>query len=765
MIPVGRIALSFLPLLLALPSFAQAGSFEDSAAFAGRDSLPLPAAAAVEPESDSAGDTAPAIGAATDTAALVSDSVSLQVPPKAAGEVFSLSTVVVKGRRRPRADSQTRSEPMQVIDAAELRGRSTSIEEVLTHAAGVKVRQSGGVGSESKLSIHGLEGNRVLILLDGYPLESESGNLGINDIPIDFIERIEIYKGYVPARFGGDGLAGAVNIVTREFNRNYVEGSISPASHGTLWGNMLVKHNFEGPGNGLIEVGGAVIYNSSDNDYTIRSPYVDTLMIKRDHDRFSSTLASGGVTLKRYWFDEVEFEGAWFKSHQQIQGISHAILQARTTAESYALALKPEKKDFFVEGLDFKAQSRLVWQEGRTIDTSSVRCLGWNLDNCQENEGPRGEVGEYPVLSSTVRKQMRQTLDLDYRIARGTDVNWTTVAGYETHRASDSLGSTYAGYDVSGQPGSLGSVVSGLTLETELLGGRLLQLAGIKYYRYSSEATANVQSLTAQESQSRERNTWGWSEDVRLHIVDSLSLKLGYQLARRSPTSIELFGDGISVHSSPNLIPETSHNFHAGLLFEAPKLPLLNRASWELNGFLMQVQDMILLQQSGAMGCAYYNLEAIRIQGFDTEIKLGFFDDLLNLKGNLTFQDLRNTTELVSQGVSKGHIVPNVPRFFANTDVELRRPALLRKDDEARLYWNLAFVDDYYYNWKVSSRQDRTIPGSLTHDVGAEYALFNRRLSFSAEARNLTDEDVWDEYLRPKAGRTFAAKVRFSFES
>ena len=55
------------------------------------------------------------------------------------------------------------------------------------------------------MSIHGLEGKRVAIYIDGFPLNSPDGSFDINDIPIDAIKYIEIYKGIVPAEYGSTG--------------------------------------------------------------------------------------------------------------------------------------------------------------------------------------------------------------------------------------------------------------------------------------------------------------------------------------------------------------------------------------------------------------------------------------------------------------------------------------------------------------------------------------------------------------------------------
>ena len=73
-----------------------------------------------------------------------------------------LNEVVVKASSQQAEINHIRKSPMAVtvVDGAKLRGRSTGIEEVLTRTSGIKVRKIGGLGSSSKMSIHGLEGKK-----------------------------------------------------------------------------------------------------------------------------------------------------------------------------------------------------------------------------------------------------------------------------------------------------------------------------------------------------------------------------------------------------------------------------------------------------------------------------------------------------------------------------------------------------------------------------------------------------------------------------
>ena len=117
-------------------------------------------------------------------------------------------------------------ETVSTIDAAELQNTSKSVSKAINSASGVKVRKSGGMGGEGKINIRGMEGKNIKVLVNGVPVETQ-GNLGLDDIPIDQIADIEVYKGYIPARFATDGAGGAINIVTKKRPTNSVDASYS----------------------------------------------------------------------------------------------------------------------------------------------------------------------------------------------------------------------------------------------------------------------------------------------------------------------------------------------------------------------------------------------------------------------------------------------------------------------------------------------------------------------------------------------------------
>lgn len=133
-----------------------------------------------------------------------------------------IDEVVVTARSKARILRES-SMPISVIAQHQLQGTASSINEVVARTTGVTVRNTGGVGSASRISVRGLEGKRMGLFIDESPMGQMSNFVSLNDIPTDMIERIEIYKGIVPYKFGGSALGGAVNIVTKDYPPFYFD--------------------------------------------------------------------------------------------------------------------------------------------------------------------------------------------------------------------------------------------------------------------------------------------------------------------------------------------------------------------------------------------------------------------------------------------------------------------------------------------------------------------------------------------------------------
>ena len=76
-----------------------------------------------------------------------------------------LQEVVITGRNEARKLRES-GMPVSVMTTKELQGTASSMNDVLARVAGVTIRNTGGVGSASRLSVRGLEGKRLGLFID-----------------------------------------------------------------------------------------------------------------------------------------------------------------------------------------------------------------------------------------------------------------------------------------------------------------------------------------------------------------------------------------------------------------------------------------------------------------------------------------------------------------------------------------------------------------------------------------------------------------------
>ena len=187
--------------------------------------------------------------------------------------------------------------------------RSIQLNQIIDNLPGVTVRQEGGLGSAVQYSINGLSGNAIKIFIDGTPLEYYGESYSLRSIPTNTIERIDVYKGVVPAELGGDILGGAINIITKKLNNKSLDLSYQTGSFNTHQASLIGNHSGK---NGLT-VNGQLFYNYSDNNYKVWGEDVFIVegitpvpvRAKRFHDAYENygTKVDLGAT-KVKWADE-----------------------------------------------------------------------------------------------------------------------------------------------------------------------------------------------------------------------------------------------------------------------------------------------------------------------------------------------------------------------------------------------------------------------------------------------------------------------------
>ena len=118
-------------------------------------------------------------------------------------------------------DNSLTSSVHTVIPAERFRQRFVSLEQVLEQEVGVQTRSTGGEGSLAMTVLRAASSEQVVIYLDGVPLnEAAGGVVDLGMVPLDLVERIDIYRGSTPVELSSPSIGGAVNIITRQGRRD-----------------------------------------------------------------------------------------------------------------------------------------------------------------------------------------------------------------------------------------------------------------------------------------------------------------------------------------------------------------------------------------------------------------------------------------------------------------------------------------------------------------------------------------------------------------
>lgn len=232
------------------------------------------------------------------------------------------------------------------VDTKELQNTTKNLSDALAKAPGMKLRESGGVGSDMQLMLDGFSGKHVKVFIDGVPQEGVGSSFGLNNIPVNFADRIEVYKGVVPVGFGTDAIGGVINIVTNKKRRRwFLDASYSYGSFNTHKSNVNFGQTFK---NGFTYEINA-FQNYSDNDYHIEAPVEDfetgridrdkKVRVKRFNDTYHNEAVVGKVgVVDKKWADRLMLGFTYSNMYQDIQtGVRQDIVYGQKHRKGHSL--------------------------------------------------------------------------------------------------------------------------------------------------------------------------------------------------------------------------------------------------------------------------------------------------------------------------------------------------------------------------------------------------------------------------------------------
>ena len=684
-------------------------------------------------------------------------------------EVTQLSEVVLTGQS-PIKQVQKAAYNVVAIEAQQLRNLNSNAADMLARVSGVKMRETGGVGAEANINLNGFTGRHVRIFIDGVPMNEANASFRINNIPAELIERIEIYKGVVPVTFGADALGGAINVVTRKSRYNYGNLSYTFGSFNThkstlnlgqfLTDNISVELN--------------AYQNYSDNSYKVFTEYLDLQTgtyskekrwFKRFHDRYHNEAIIGRVNIfDEKWADKLSFALNYSQEDKQLQNanLMQKVFGGKyRKSHNYSSSVEYEKKNI-LNGLSFFLTGRYDFTTTQNVDEEARR-YSW--------------TGEYEPMVTRGESQLQNTIfegktgyitsHLDYQLNEKHSFQLTHTFSNYTRRNKNMLITNYT-LDSDFMRRVNEKNISGLSYKFTP-SERWNILAFGKYYNTAVTGPVIISgqgSRAVYEEETHHTQAWGYGGATTYQLLKPLQAKLSYEKSFRLPTDTELFGDGDLEIGNYKLKPENSDNLNVNLSYQ----PAFKAHSLLVEaGFAYRyIKDYIIRSiisagvNEGSAGSR--NHGKVLNMGVDATLRY-FYKDVFSVGGNLSYMNLRNKEEFTETGrlsAIYNDRLPNMPYLFGNADATCNIGSLIAKHDKLSLNYNLFFTEEFFTSWQSEGTKIK-VPRQLSHDVSLTYYTPNKRLSLSVEAKNITDELLYDNYSLQKAGRAFYAKLSYRF--
>ncbi|WP_455626481.1 TonB-dependent receptor [Parabacteroides sp.] len=659
------------------------------------------------------------------------------------------------------------------LDTKALQNSTQNLSEALAQAPGMKIRESGGVGSDMQLMMDGFTGKHIKIFIDGVPQEGVGSSFGLNNIPVNYAERIEVYKGVVPVGFGTDAIGGVINIITKK-NRNkwFLDASYSYGSFNTHKSYVNFGQTFR---SGLTyEIN--VFQNYSDNNYYVDTPVKDFTTgainkkkierVKRFHDTYHNEAVIGKIGfVDKKWADRLMFGFTYSHMYKDIQtGVRQEVVFGGKYRKGYSImpSLDYRKRDFFVKGLDVVVTANYNKNMTNHVDTSSYEY------NWRGEMRPLRMPGEQSYQNTrSDNNNWNGTLTVNYRIGKAHTFTFNHVIN-AFRRSNQSLLNEDS--EANAIPKETRKNISGLSYRLMPTEHWNLSVFG-KYY--NQFIAGPVATSSAQDDYIRTTHSvsaMGYGAAGTYFILKSLQAKLSYEKAYRLPTNEEMFGDEDLETGDISLRPENSDNVNLNLSYNET----FGKHSVYVEGGLIYRNTKDYIQRNisdlsgGKYGATYVNHGRVETKGYNISVRYGFAN-WVSVGGNFTQMNVRDNVKTVTSGTNQesltyGARMPNLPYQFANSDVTFYWRNLWKKGNTLSVTYDNLYMHSFpLYSEAVGSESEFVVPTQFSHNLTLSYGIQNGRYNISFECRNLTNEKLYDNFSLQKAGRAFYGKVRVYF--
>lgn len=307
--------------------------------------------------------------------ALYHPAVAAETTPASAPAQESTYTTpeITVEAKRPTWEEILSPGTVTVIRPEEFQGEQKTLPDFLKMVPGVHVREVNGKGQYTTVTVRGSTAAQVGVFVDGV-LTNLGGDaaVDISTIPVSNVERIEVYRGYIPARFAGTFIGGVINVVTKKPTGAHGSAEIGPGSFGSRKASVEVTAPV---GSGSLLFG--LNHEQRDGDFPYHSYAADQwftntqvgkeyLANQRELNQFLAMTQA-----ERDAYDSANYAGAWQDS---VDANRQAISDSESLAEAARDAERRRKYN------DYKNTDLLVkWQNNDWMIKGTYKTVNRHL--------------------------------------------------------------------------------------------------------------------------------------------------------------------------------------------------------------------------------------------------------------------------------------------------------------------------------------------------------------------------------------------------
>ena len=676
-------------------------------------------------------------------------------------DLETMETVNVLGRTKAQQVNR-QAFNVTAIDATKLYNTTLDISSALDRVAGVRVRESGGVGSSVNISLNGFSGSHIRYFIDGIPMDNFGSSFQVNNIPINIAERVEVYKGVVPMWLGADALGGAVNIVTGNKHRNYVDASYSYGSFNTH--RSVINAAATSKSGFTVQL--SAFQNYSDNNYNMKLPARLTgvqgqeISLPRFHDTYhNETLIANVGVVNKSFADNLLLGITLGQNYKEMQSGARPdeVFGAFHRRGNIVMPSLKYRKTNLIKGLDVIINANYNLGFERNIDTAQASYNWYGVRTPKATYGERSHTDSKYYNNNGLATTM-----VNYQISEKHSVALNNVFSTFNRETNDLL---IPANDALDPAKTVDKNILGFGYSYAIEDKWSVNVFGKYIYQNTSIGSRNVNNKAQK---------MGYGLALAYYFNSNLQLRTSYELSNRMPEATEIFGDLDNQDANPALRPEKSDNFNLGMIYGFA-FDKVHRFSLTANGVYRYSADFIYnklntLSKSQGKTIAD-NREGVSTIGIDGELRYSF-KNWLSAGATVTYQYLQNLQKYEDGYTSISDVyldqMPNIPYLFGNLDLSGSfRDLLGKKGNHLTLGYNLLYVNQFWLYWPSLGSNNleskNGIPTQLSHDLNMVYSIQNGRYNISLEAKNLTDKPLYDNFSLQKPGRGFYVNLRYFF--